>query len=191
MGVRPLFVVAASICAFASLGPYPPSPHNTGELSVPTVHWFATAFFADSLLAWTTLATLLLIPYEARTPSLSSRGAVVRGILWAAIISLGAMTKISFFYFILLIIPILFLIKVRINGGRYACVAITAFACSSVPTVIYLVRWGRPAFAYASGSSFGGVAEFYYVPLLEFLSNLVRESPGLIFSFLLTLGALI
>lgn len=197
IGVRPLFLVAASVCVLVSLGPYPLSPRYFDEDFLrnpdfgPPAHYVATAFLADSLLAWTTLAALLLIPYEVRTPCLSIRGAVMRGILWGSILSLGAMTKISFFYFIVLIVPILFLIRLRIDGVRRACAAMVAFACSSAPCAFYLVRWGRPAFADASASSFGGMANNFYVPMLPFLGKVIRELPGLVFSFLLIVSALI
>jgi hypothetical protein len=115
----------------------------------------------------------------------------MRGIVWGSILSLGALTKISFFYFIVLIVPTLFLIKVRIDGVRRACVAMAAFCCSSVPAVLYLALWGRPAFGNASASSFGEAADLYYLPVLEFLGNVIRESPGIVFSFLLTVSALI
>src|SRR5262249_50779716 len=153
--------VAASVCALASLGPY---------LLSPTTHRAATAFMADSLLAWTTLAALLLIPYEARTPPcLSIRTAVMRGILWGSIVSLAAMTKLNSFYFILLIVPILFLIRLRVDRLQCACATIAAFACSSFPAAFYLVRWGRPAFDNAYASSFGALAEHFYVPVSQFL----------------------
>ena len=69
--------------------------------------------------------------------------------------------------------------------------AMVAFACSSAPCAFYLVRWGRPAFADASASSFGGMANNFDVPTLPFLGKVIRESPGLVFSFLLIVSALI
>jgi len=181
IGVRPLVLVGASLCTVASLGPYPPSP----------IHWNATGFLADSLFAWTSMAAVLLIPYEARTPRLTSRGAVARGILWGLILSLGAMTKLNFFYFILFIVPTLYLIRLRIDGVRHACVAMIAFVCTSAPFAFYLARWGWPAFENAFNYSFGRRADFYYVPMLQFLGSVIGESPGLVFSFLLTVGGLI
>ena len=176
----------------ASLGPYPLSPRSTGwGGEKETAHWVATAFQADSLLAWIALAALLLIPFEARTPTLSIRAAVARGVLWGSVLSLGAMTKLNFFYFILFIVPTLFLIRLRIDGVRRAWVTIVAFACSSVPAAFYLVRWGRPAFANAYASSFGGFADHWYVPMLQFLTHVIRGSPGLVFSLALIISALI
>ena len=174
MEVKPLFIVLASICVFASIGPYP-----GGSIA----HLCATAFLSDSLFAWTTLAALLLIPYEARSCSMSLKHAAVRGILWGAIVSLGVMTKINFLYFIVLIVPTLLVITLRNSGLRSALAALTAFAGTSAPAAIYLVRYGRPAFANGAASSFGQLAGFFYVPLLPYLRDSFRESPGLAMSF--------
>ena len=200
IGVRPFFLVAASVCVLASLGPLRP---NLPEAN-PSGHWilakseytldthlWATAFMADSLLAWTALAAVLLIPYEARTHCPSIRGAVMRGILWGAILSLGMMTKLNFLYFIVAIVPTLFLIRLHHGGLRSALAAHMAFVYWSAPSAIYLVRYGGNAFAFAKTASFGRNAEFYYTPLLQFLSDTIRESPGLLLSFVLMVTALI
>jgi hypothetical protein len=182
IGVKPLMLIVASVCVVASIGPYPPGA---------TAHATATAFLADSLFAWTSLAALLLIPYEARTDCPSIRGAVLRGILWGAILSLGVMTKLSFLYFVVLIVPVLFFIKFRHDGLRSVLAALAGFACWSAPAAIYLVRWGGAAFDNAKASSFGPLAKLYYHPLLQFLGSTIRESPGLVLSFALTATAFI
>ena len=182
IGVKPLFLVAASGCVVASLGPYPPGA---------TAHADATAFLADSLMAWTALAAVLLIPYEARSHCPSIRGAVARGILWGGILSLGTMTKVTFLYFIVFIIPMLFFIRLRRSGLRSAMVAIIACTYCLAPTYAYWVLWGRPAIDHARASSFGRVADFYYVPLLQFLGSTFRESPGLALSGVLTSAVLV
>ena len=113
IGAKPFFLMVASACVVASIGPYPRGA---------AVHAAATAFMADSLLAWTSLAAVLLIPYEARTHCTSVRSAVVRGILWGSILSLGAMTKMSFLYFVFLIAPILFCHKASSRRtAEYSC----------------------------------------------------------------------
>jgi len=200
IGVRPFFLVAASVCVLASLGPLRP---NLPEAN-PSGHWilakseytldthlWATAFMADSLLAWTALAAVLLIPYEARTHCPSIRGAVMRGILWGAILSLGMMTKLNFLYFIVAIVPTLFLIRLHHGGLRGALAALIAFACWSAPFAIYLVRNGRRPFANLTASSFGQAGDVFYIPLLQFLGNTIRESPGLLLSFVPVVAALI
>lgn len=182
IGVKPLFLIIASVCVFASIGPYPAGAN---------AHIVATGFLADSLFAWTTLAAVLLIPYEARVPCPSIRGAIMRGILWGSILSLGAMTKLSFLYFVVLIVPTVFLLKLYWGGLRGAVVAFIAFACWSAPAAIYLVHWGGQAFANAKTSSFGPLAHIFVNPLLPFLSTAIRESPGMVISFVLTVDALI
>ncbi len=175
IGVRPLFLVLASLCVAASLGPFPGGESTRVD---------ATAFAADSLLAWISLAAVLLIPYEARVNCASIKSSISRGFLWAAILSLGAITKISFFYFIVLIAPTLFVIRLRRVGLRGALAALIAFASLSTPVAIYLLHWGRSAFENGGASSFGQVAGLYKVPILPFLSESIRLSPGLIPSLL-------
>jgi hypothetical protein len=183
IGVKPLYLFLASVCVFASLGPY---PHGAA-----VAHSDATAFLADSLFAWTALAAVLLIPLEARTYSSTARGAVWRGFLWASILSLGVMTKLNFLYFIVLIVPVLYYLRLRRCGSRNACDALIIFFVCSGPFVHYLLICGKPAFNLAMGTSFGGIAKFYYTPRLQFLGNTIRESPGMLLSFLLTAAALI
>ena len=182
IGVKPLFLIVASVCVLASIGPYPPGA---------PAYAVATGFMADSLFAWTALAAVLLIPYEGRMPCTTIAGAVWRGILWGAILSLGVMTKLNCFYFIVIIVPVLFFMTLHHSGLRSALAALIACACCSAPSAVYLLRWGRSAFSNAKASSFGGVADFYYIPLLQFIVNTIRESPGLVLSFVLTGAALI
>jgi hypothetical protein len=181
IGVKPLFLVAASVCVTASLGPFP---------SGSSVHVAAAGFMADSLFAWTALAAVLLIPYEARMDCSSTRTAVLRGLMWALILSLGTMTKLSFLYFVVLIVPVLFFVRLHRNGSRSAQISLFAFACCFSPSVLYLIRWGQPAIDTAKGASSFGKSD-YYIPLLQFLGNAVRESPGLLLSCALVAAALI
>jgi len=175
-GVKAGWLVVASVCVGVALGPWPAGGN---------AHVAATGFLADSLCAWTTLAALLLIPYEAGTHSPSVRSALVRGVLWATVLSLGTMTKLNFLYFVGLIVPALVLIRLRNNGPRSALAGLIAFLLCSSPCWFYLLRWGGPAFENAKMASFGPAAKFYSVPLVQFLGNTVRESPGIALSFLL------
>ena len=182
IGVRPVFLALASLCVFASLGPYPGGP---------LIHGRAVEFLADSLVSWTALLALLLIPFEARTPCRSAGGAVARGILCAAVLSFGAMTKVSFFYFIGLIVPALFFIRLRRSGPRITLVSLASFVCCSAPAVFYWLRYGQPAFAFARSTSFGRVAEAYYNPFGRFLAGSIQEAPGLLLSFMLVVAGLL
>jgi len=184
IGVKLPVLVAASLCVGASLGPYP------GGASA-RAHLVSTGFMADGLFAWITLVALLLIPYEARSRCATLGGGIRRGIVWGAIFSLGAMTKLSFLYFVASIVPILFLIRLFRSELRSALAALIAFACISLPFALYLFRWGRFAFDVAKASSFGGAAGFYYVPLTQFLASTIRDSPGLGISMLVTASAVI
>ena len=156
VGVKLFFLVAASVVRGhlnrALLAP--PSNMSFVEMAA-AAHFAATAFLEDSLFAWTTLAAVLLIPYETREYSPSIKGAVVRGILRASILSLGLMTKMNFLYFIVLIVPTLFAIRLRHAGLHGAFAALITLAGWSAPAAIYLIRHGRPAFDNTKASSFG------------------------------------
>jgi hypothetical protein len=182
-GLEPLFLVIASVCLLAAMGPFPAGAENA--------HAYATAFLADSLFAWVAFAAILLIPYEIATRGSSSEDGRARGILWAAIFSVGAMTKVNFFFFIALIVPILFVIRWRNRGPRSAFNVFLAFAICSLPATLYWLRYGKPALKFALDASFGHNAPLYYSPLLPFLTGAVRQSPGLLLYGVLSIAGIV
>ena len=182
-GMKLPYLVIASACVLASLSPYPVHPDNA--------HFFASGFMADSLFAWIAFAATLLIPFEATTPCSSTAASIVRGVFWAVILVTGAMTKVSFFYFILFIVPTLFAIRTRHSGFRSALLALISLAVCSVPAAIYYLRFGRIALKNGFAASFGHDAPLYNVPLSQFLSETIRQSPGLLLSVTLTVAGLI
>jgi hypothetical protein len=137
---------------------------------------------ADTLFAWTCLAALLLIPYEARTQKSSAGHALLRGMLWGAILSLGAMTKINFLFFVGLVLPALLFIRYRSSGAANCFITFAGFLISSAPSLIYLAKFGRLSLLNAAASSFGSVSMFYKTPFLVFLQETVRTTPGFIVS---------
>jgi hypothetical protein len=173
IGLQPLHLAIASVCVFAALGPYP-----TGA----SAHYWATAFMVDSLFAWTAFAALLLIPYEAVNHAPSTNGSLVRGILWAVIFSVGAITKVSFFYFIVLIIPTLFVVRMRHSGVRSALLSLISLTICSFPVALYWLRFGRPILNYGRAASFGSTSFLYHVSLLQFVGLTIRQSPGMLLS---------
>jgi hypothetical protein len=191
IGVKPVLLVIASICVVASLGPDPLAAVPSSMDSVFSTHVATIGFLADGIFAWMALAAILLVPYEARTHSSSIKDSVIRGILWGAILSLGAITKVSSFYLIILILPTIFVLRLGHSGLRNAFAALIALAGCSVPAAIYWLRWGASAWNNARASSFGPLANAWYTPLLHFLSETIRESPGLVPSVVLLAAALV
>jgi uncharacterized membrane protein YoaK (UPF0700 family) len=55
---------------------------------------------------------------------------------------------------------------------------------------MYWLRYGRLAWNQATTSSFGRTAELFYTPLLPFLRDVIRESPGLLLTILFVIGTL-
>jgi hypothetical protein len=171
VGLHPLYLMLASVCVFAAIGPYP---------ATSFAHMEATALMADSLFSWIAFASMLLIPYETATGTASTENAVLHGLLWAVIFSAGALTRANFLYFLGLIVPILFAIRIHRSGKRSAFVALISLAVFAFPAVIYWVRYGIPLLKYAWFASFGPAAPFYSSTLPDFLSRNIRASPGLL-----------
>jgi len=181
IGLQPLYLVIASACVFAALGPYPAGAD---------AHFWATAFMADSPFAWTAFAAVLLIPYEVTNPASSTTGSLVRGILWAVIFSVGAITKVSFVYFIVCIIPILFFVRMRHSGLRSALLSLLSLSVCALPVALYWLQYGRTVLKYGRAASFGPTANFYYIPFSQFLALTIRQSPGMLLSGIFaTVGA--
>jgi hypothetical protein len=88
------------------------------------------------------------------------------------------MTKVSFFYFIVLTVPALFAIRMRRSGVQSAFGALISLAVCSVPAAIYYLLYGQTALKNGFAASFGHDARFYYVPFSQFLADTVRQSPG-------------
>jgi hypothetical protein len=178
-GVKPLFLVVASICVSAALGPWP--AHGQ-------VHEDATSLMADTLFAWTSLAAVLLVHWEARKND-SQWHAALRGILWGVVLSLGAMTKISFLYFVALILPTLLVIR-WVQSGLINCgSALVGFLMGAGPAIIYLKRYGRASLTYAGQSSFGSVADLYKTSFVRFVQMYLHKAPGLWFLAACSIGA--
>lgn len=179
VGIKPLYLMIAGVCVFGSLGPFPKGAN---------AHSDATALLADSFFAWNAFAALLLIPYEVAAPAASKKGALMRGLLWGAIFSVGAMTKTSFLYFIVLVIPVLAFLRSRHSGWRNALLALSMLATCSLPVGLYWLRWGVPALRNAWAASFGHDAPFYYIPFWRFVAETIRQSPGMLASIVLAIG---
>jgi hypothetical protein len=187
-GLHPLHLVVGSVCLLAAMGPFPGVVNIDDRYS--GVNYIATGLMADTLFAWIAFAALLLIPYETASGS-STGDPRVRGVLWALIFSAGAITKVNFFYFIALIVPILFVIRARNQGLRNALVALLSLAICSLPAAFYWVRYGALALRMAWANSFGHEAHFFYTPFLQFLYNTVQLSPGLLLSGALLVGEIV
>jgi len=173
-GMKPFYMVVGSLCLFAALGPYPSGSH---------AHLVATALLGDSLLGWIAFTAVLLIPYELNADSsCSAKDSLARGLMWAAIFSMGAITKASFWYFILVLVPILLFLRMRTRGLRSALLALLSLSVCSVPVIFFCFIYGQTLFKNAYTSAFGHASQFFYVPLWKFLILTVRDSPGMLLS---------
>lgn len=180
-GVKPIFLIGATFCVASALGPFPSRPSLHGPYPPGAqAHWCATALLADSLLAWTVFAFVLLVPFEARTTATSRRSPRWRGALWGAIAWLGIITKLDFLYFVFLIVPALYLVRYRKWGREDARKALGTFAWVLTPLALYFLVLDWPALSLLLGSSFGKNTNYYSISLLDFFKVTAGETPGLL-----------
>jgi hypothetical protein len=170
MGLKPLYLAIISVCLMTALGPYP-------ENSI--AHICTTAFLADYVFAWDAFAVLLLVPFEIGIPAISPKEGLLRGVFWAVIFSVGAMTKVSFLYFVGLTIPILLFVRLR-RYGWSGLWPLVSFTISLAPVCFYWLRYGLESVKYGWSSAFGHIAPLYNIPFWQFLGSTVRRSPGLL-----------
>jgi hypothetical protein len=100
--------------------------------------------------------TLLLI-----STAYDVRASVLRGALWGTIVAIGALSKISFGFFIVLIGPVLLYLRWK-NAGTNATLItlVSVFIVTSPATAMFIAR-GKGYFAHAVESSFGDIGQFY------------------------------
>jgi hypothetical protein len=174
LGAGRVLLFLASVCVFASLGPYP-RPEAFA-------HEHASGFLADGIFAWTILAACLLIPYEQVERPASVGSDYRRGVLWAGILSIGVLNKASFFYFLALILPCLVFVRWRRLGADPVRRTLLAFLVAMLPAIAYWARYGARSLYNGWAASFGHDAPLYYTPLGSFIGNALLQSPGLIVS---------
>ncbi|MGB8321788.1 MAG: hypothetical protein WCE52_02385 [Candidatus Acidiferrum sp.] len=182
LGLKPLYLIIASLCVFAALGPFPAGAD---------AHFTATAMLADSLFAWIAFSAVLLISYEAATETFSLKDSLLRGLFWSLILCAGALTKVSFLYFIASVLPVLLFVRFRRAGLLNLLLTFLSFIVCSLPVILYWLLYGQSALSYGFASSFGYTSKVFYVPLFRFLAETFRQSPGMLLSIAFTIACLV
>ena len=72
----------------------------------PFLASYGGTFLSDMLLAWTVLLTLLLIPLELATDPQGWVRDVMRGVLWGFVFDVGALTKVTYGYFLVPVVAV-------------------------------------------------------------------------------------
>jgi hypothetical protein len=130
----------------------------------PFLGGYGGSYLADILVSWAITVAFLLIPMELTTEKASLWGVITRGFLWALVINLGLLSKVTFGYFIPPIGLILLWLRYR-NQGRWRTVGTVASAAAgSVPCIFIWALFGKQFIQHAYQASFGSYAQAYADP---------------------------
>ena len=115
-----------------------------------------------------------LVEWAAPTPALGP--AVGRGALWALIISLGMLSKLTFAALVIILAPSALVASGKRSGVAWTAIKFAAMVVGLVPLFLVLVRYGGIYYAHALGSAFGPESLFYDGGLTR-LAFLQRMAP--------------
>ena len=121
----------------------------------------AGAFLSDMLLAWAVLLTLLLIPLELATEPRGWVHDVLRGALWGFVFNIGALTKVTFGFFLIPVVAAVMYIRLRRCGMRSLLATVAATLICLAPSLLVWLLFGRHFLQHAVDASFGGMTAFY------------------------------
>jgi hypothetical protein len=128
----------------------------------PFLRGYAGGFLADALVAWAVAGSLLLVPLEAYGEGTRNGWQdALRGLMWAFLFGIGALSKVSFGFFLIVVAPLAIIYRWRRCGRRSALVTTGAALAGSLPAILVWLAFGRNFVGHAVQASFGGLAKFY------------------------------
>ncbi len=127
----------------------------------PFLASYGGTFLSDMLLAWTVLLTLLLIPLELATDPQGLVRDVMRGVLWGFVFNVGALTKVTYGYFLVPVVAVVISIRLRRCGMRSLLATVAATLICLTPSILIWSLFGRNFLQHAVDASFGGMTAFY------------------------------
>jgi hypothetical protein len=134
----------------------------------------AGTFMTDTLVAWCTALTLMLIVLEARVPDQRPWASFLRGALWAVALATGSLAKLTFGFFAAAVLPIIIYLRWRNCGRRPLLFTLAGALVFSLPALAILGVDGPAMVRFALFASFGEAAALWRVPGLTFLGYVAR-----------------
>lgn len=127
----------------------------------PLVVDYGGTYLADTVFALAVTLTLLLIRLERGRQDASLRAAAARGVLWAAAINAGLLSKLPFLFFLAWVAPPVLWLRVRAVGARAALATLGVAVALSLGAVALNLVILRQATQHALDASYGLAATFY------------------------------
>lgn len=131
-------------------------------------------FMVDGLFSLVVANLILMMIVEARSPSRDRAQAAWDGFLWAAILSLGMLCKVTFGFFAVFATPVAVILSCRKAGWRLTAIKAAVATVLSLPAGIMMLRYGHLYWNHAAEASFGTLSTFYDDHLSRFA--FIRET---------------
>ena len=125
------------------------------------------------------VAIALLLPFiERELPTSPTRSAMARGLLWGGISASGLLSKLTFAFFLVGIVPLTLLLSFRYSGLRATIVKLGVAGTICILPLVMFMEYGSLYLRIAWLSSYAGWAEFYNdnMSLGEFFRRLAVEA---------------
>ncbi len=122
------------------------------------------AMMVDMLLGWCVALALMLVPLEYCSPSAGFWPSVRRGLLWALVIDVGMLSKVTFAFFFCAIGLALLLIRERYSGEMPLRYAFVGCIVGALPAIVIWRYHGINFLRFAVMAAWGDVARFWNVP---------------------------
>lgn len=132
------------------------------------------AMMADMLLGWCVTLGLMLMPLEYCSPSKGFLPSILRGLLWALVIDIGMLSKVTFAFFFCIIGIGLLLIRERYSGEMPLRYAFAGCLVGSLPAIIIWRYYGINFLHFAVMAAWGDAARFWNVPGMTARGYLTR-----------------
>jgi hypothetical protein len=122
------------------------------------------AMMVDMLLGWCVALGLMLIPLEYCSPSKGLWPSVLRGLLWALVIDVGMLSKVTFAFFFCTIGVCLLLIRERHSGEMSLRYAFAGCIIGSLPALVIWRYYGINFLRFAVMVAWGETSRLWSVP---------------------------
>ena len=118
-------------------------------------------YLVDGVLALVVVNVTLLMMVEWLDFDKRRRESVLDGLLWGGLLSLGVLSKLTFGFFIVLIVPAACLFSLVRSGFRLTLIKAAVTTVTCFPAGLILWKYWPLYYAHAAGASFGTLASFY------------------------------
>jgi hypothetical protein len=131
------------------------------------------AMMTDTLLGWSIALGLMLIPLEYSDPQISFWPSIVRGLLWALVINVGLLSKVTFVFFLGTIGVALLVIRWQRSGKRPLFYSLIGCLVGSAPALLIWLTYGKNFLHFAVRAALS-LAQLYSIPGMTSVGYLRR-----------------